>query len=271
MATPDQMLRALHKADPKTLSQRYTPQQLQAAYAKLKAPSPAPIPVAPASTVPTGLPTNPTTGAPEVPFNVGSSESIQAVGGSQEGLNLKGAGIANQNLSNPVVANPFTFQADDAARQRIEDQAFARLTRGVDDKERQGKQELMQNLADRGIPYSNDPNSRYQMEMNDFNNRFDTIRGNARQDATAMGGQELQRQYDIQSGAYNTALSGTDALSKIGLSGSVAFEQLSDADKARALQKWLANKQMGGRGGGASASDNGFGLTDPGGSSYGGL
>lgn len=68
--TQDQMLRALHEADPRTLDKRYSPAELQAAYQKIvasktAAPTPAPTP-APAPTAPAPAPA-PTPVAPAPP------------------------------------------------------------------------------------------------------------------------------------------------------------------------------------------------------------
>lgn len=213
MANTSKMLEALHAADPKTLNMRFTAEQLAKRYAALKGAPAAPAPGAPAPV---------------------DQASVLA---GQEGLNTTATGQAQGILDSGAVADPFEFQADDAARQRIEDSTYGRLTRGLDDQEGRATNQREQTLANRGIPYSSDPNSQYQMQLRDQNNRFDTARGNAHQDAVAAGGQELQRQYDIQSGTYNTKLGGVDTLSKIGLGGSVAYEQLNDADLNRVLEK----------------------------------
>lgn len=296
MATQDEMLRAIHKADPKTLSQRYSPAQLQAAFNKLKsstAPAatpqqvaaPAPVAPAPAAPAPQAAPAMPT-GQPATPGLPANAEQ------GQNQLSQVGAGIAQGQLQSGAFSQPFQFEANDAARQRIEDAAYARLTRRVGDKETVDNEMLKQNLADRGIPYSNDPNSRYQQEFKDLNDRYDTIRENAAQDAVNMGGQEMQRNYDISSGAYNTGLAGLSSLSQLGLQGTLGFEgnklqaQATQAaiDKAnadRAAQLEIAARENATRraiarmqtrrtgGGGVDTSNYGFGTTDPGGGASG--
>lgn len=308
MASQDEMLRALHKADPKTLNQRYNSQQLQAAFAKLKAPAAAPAPAAPvAPAAPAATPLAP---APQAPALTAAPSQVATPSGpagspmvatptmpataeiGQNNLSRTGAGIAEGQLQSGVVSQPFQFNADDQARQRIEEQAFARLTRGIDDQEKRAMAEAKTSLSERGIPYSNDPSSRYQQELKDITTRFDTARGNARQDATVLGGQEMERNYNISSGAYNTTLGGINQLSQVGLQGTLGFEgnklqaqatqaaidkankdreaQILITNKNNAAAKALARLKMG-RSGGGGSSDDGFGLVDPGGSSASGL
>lgn len=92
--TADQMLTALHKADPKTLKTRYTPEQLKAAYAKLtagKAPAPT-TPAAGSETVGSTLP-----------------DKITTVGQGVDANKAVALDTAKSNIviNNPNVNNPF--------------------------------------------------------------------------------------------------------------------------------------------------------------------
>lgn len=79
----DAMLAALHKADPKTLKQRYTPEQLKAAYAKISG----------------GKAANPATGT--VGNSSGIPDKITTVGQGVEANKT----VANDNATNTVVRN----------------------------------------------------------------------------------------------------------------------------------------------------------------------
>lgn len=176
-------------------------------------------------------------------------------------------------------------------RQRVEDAIFAKFTRDQDQQKQLEEQQLRSRLNVQGIPFSADPNSRYQQEMRAFNNRYDTLKENARQTATQMGGEEYQRNFGIneqlianelaqQQGIRNQRFGDVNQLSNMGTGLMLpnfqgynaptyntanpmdiygAFEQLNDADKDRALQKWIATQQLkksgsGGGGGGSSSS-----------------
>lgn len=230
MPTQSQMLQAIHKANPKTLNQRFNPQQLAAAFAKLGGGAAAPV---------AGVP---------VPV------TAQQVGQTQNTLANTSAGIAQGQLQSGAVSEPFSFQSDDAARQRVEEAAYGRLTRGVDDRFARDTEQAKQDLANRGIQYDPNPESRYQQELRDLNTRYDTIKNDARQNATYLGGQEMQNNYNIAAGTYNTRLGGIDTTSKIGLGGSVAFEQLSQADKDRLMQMAITKLQLKNRGGGGGVT-----------------
>lgn len=79
-----------------------------------------------------------------------------------------------------------------ADRRRIEDSVFASLTRNVDRDAAKSKDEFEQSLANRGIPIDpNDP--QYREMLRQHNERYDTLKANAQQDAVKMGGDEYSR------------------------------------------------------------------------------
>jgi len=82
-------------------------------------------------------------------------------------------------------------------RGNIEQAVFDRMTRGVDEQEAQGQQSFEQEMHNRGIPFSDDPNSQYQRRQEAHNRKFDDIREGARQQAVQMGGAEMQRQFGM--------------------------------------------------------------------------
>lgn len=209
MPSQSEMLQAIHKANPKTLNMRFTAQQLLAEYGKIK-------------------------GSPQT--RTAKGPNTQSVQDAQNAIGTSAGNIVNTQLQSGAFNDPFSFQADEEARKRIEDQAYARLTRNVDEMQGRDVEQVKQDLMNRGIPYSNDPKSRYQQELGDTLRRYDTIRENARQDATAQGAQDLMNQFNIAQGGYSTKVAGASALSNLGVPGSVSFEQLDQATKNRLMQ-----------------------------------
>jgi hypothetical protein len=92
------------------------------------------------------------------------------------------------------------FQAD---RARMEDEVFGRLTRGMDDKKERDRQQLEQNLHNRGIPVGS---KLFDQQMEEFNQRYDNLTLDARAQATQMGGQEYERNFNIQEGKLKNEL-----------------------------------------------------------------
>lgn len=135
---------------------------------------------------------DPATGQPIVRQEL--SQSQQQILDQQQGLSTQGGEMALDLLSQQGRFNPADFGAE---RDRIEGDIYDRLTRDIDVQQQRSTDQVAQSLRDRGIPYSNDPNSRYQQEMKDITQRFDDQRLNARRTATEMGGQELSRQFGI--------------------------------------------------------------------------
>lgn len=199
------------------------------------------------------------------------------------------------DVFNPQLA-PRVSSGDLASdRQRYEDAIFAKFTRDQGEQKKLEEEQLRQRLYNQGIPFSADPESRYQQELKAFNKRYDTLRENAMQTATQLGGEEYQRNFGINEQLIANQLSQQQAVrnQRMGevsnLSGLGAglmlpnfqayqaptynpanptdiyatFEQLSDADKDRALQKWIASQTLkksggGGGGGGGSTTDSAF-------------
>lgn len=213
---------------------------------------------------------DPVTGQPTVTQNL--SPEQQQILAQQQGLSTRGGAKAGEQLDQFQRFNPEDFGAD---RARIEDEVFGRLTRGLDDQQKRDTEAAAQSLADRGIPYSNDPNSRYQQEMHDLNQRYDDARTNARRTATEMGGGELSRQFGIGQSTHQQQLSDIGALSGLGtglimpnfqpFQGTdynpaggfdiyTTTEQLENQRKQLAIEEKQANRNPGGgsRGGGGA-------------------
>ena len=168
----------------------------------------------------------------------------------------------------------------EANRAKVEDAVYKRLTKNVDYRQGLERQDVEQQLANRGIPYSNDPNSQYQQQMKDFNDRYDNIRADAMNSAVVSGGDEYSRNvginetqrandFTLQSGQRNQQLNESGQLANFGAGlQNPNYTQFQGAQlnygsptAADAAFKQLANQRAqiaksggGGGGGGGSSS-----------------
>lgn len=208
---------------------------------------------------------------------------------SNRGLDMAFDQLGNSGLGSafkPETAQRTTTGDMNADRARIENEVFSRLTRDMDQEYGNSKQGKEAELANRGIAYSSDPNSRYQQELTGIDKRYDSVKADARQRAAEIGGTELQRSFGIneqlianqtsqQQGARNQNLSEVGALSNMGAGLLLpnfqpyqganydpanpaaldqAFRQLGLSQQEINLQKKaLAQKGGGGGGGGGQA------------------
>lgn len=140
-----------------------------------------------------------------------ASSGMSAAGGLLEGYGQNtGGGVAGSNYGGGVGGSPYQYSMGDYSNERAatEDAVYGRLTKNFDrdmDRELEARK---QELYNKGIPYSDDPNSLYQKQIGDITERYDVAKADARSRATEMGGSELRNAYDISSGAFNTNLGG---------------------------------------------------------------
>lgn len=146
---------------------------------------------------------DPATGQPTIKDTLSAEQQAIYDRGAQ--LSGTGLGMANSRLSGGGLNSDFsantiarTSTGDLAAdRARIEDQVYARLTKDMDSRKAMEMQQTESTLANRGIPYSADPKSRYQQELKAVNDRYDSQALTARQTAAETGGTEYQRNFGI--------------------------------------------------------------------------
>lgn len=259
MPNEKQMLEAIHKANPATLNKRYTPQQLQAAFAKLqqpaaqkqqKAAAPAPTPSGQYTNPTTSAPTNPVSTAPEQPA-LKKEYKQEQVKQNQTDLSGIGSQLAEQQARSgqgvfqegapfePKLAER-TFTGDNPGgwggdRQKVQDAVYANLTRGLERDYAQGKEELQSQLTNQG----NGPGTpRWNTEMNRFESDYANRRQDAQNQAIQSSGDELSRefgmqetlrgnQYQEQAGTRNQQLNEADLLSQLGLSNSATIADIA--------------------------------------------
>jgi hypothetical protein len=92
------------------------------------------------------------------------------------------------------------FQAD---RARMEDEVFGRLTRGMGEQKERDRQQLEQTLHNRGIPVGS---ALFNQQMDQFTKQYADRELDARAQATQMGGQEYERNFNIQEGRLKNEL-----------------------------------------------------------------
>lgn len=179
--------------------------------------------------------------------------------------------LARDRIADPAFQQPFQAELTDrpltgdlgADRARIEEEVFGRLSRGMDQDQARAVEGVQQSLMNRGIPYSDDPNSRYQQEMRDVNERFDMARTDARQRAAEIGGSELERTFGIgeqtranqmqeQLTPRQINLAETEAISQFGQPGVGLYAGIREQRKARKQANRLARMQMARSGGGGA-------------------
>lgn len=114
------------------------------------------------------------------------------------------------NYGQNQAADPFRFQMGDYGAQRdaTEEAVYGRLTKNFDRNEGRELETAKQDLHNKGIPYSDHPESRYQKELRSIQDRYAEGRADASARATEMGAGELTNAYNISSGAFKTNLGG---------------------------------------------------------------
>lgn len=165
---------------------------------------------------------------------------------------------------NPQLTNRTTTGDLAADRARIEADVFSRLTTGLEQDYMNTRKQNEQTLRNKGIPFSADPNSRYQQELGALDRRYDDARLAAKQTATGIGGTEYQRDFDIneglrqnqfneQAGVRNQRIGESSGISQIGVPGALSYAQLAQQKALAQLQaknNLQIAKQRGGGGGG---------------------
>jgi hypothetical protein len=216
MATPDEMLRAIHAANPKTTTQRYNPAQLTAAFNAIKKPATKPPPQTPPPDQ--GQPVQQTPATVQNSALNGISDAIGHVGqGSLTGTNPNESGSTQSTI----------------------DATFNQLTQNNDSDMAREKANLAQSLANKGIPIGSEA---YNDQMGQLNNRYDTLKANARNQAVLSGNQEYNSLYQNQLGGQAQNDSDIGALG--GLQNTLV-QQGFDAQKVKAIFDQLKiNKQQ---------------------------
>lgn len=82
----------------------------------------------------------------------------------------------------------------DPQRQKIEDSVFENLMRSTNQQKEIERKQMDESLAQRGIPVGSEL---YNNQMEQFNNRYDSLTDSARDRATQFGGEEWSRRTNI--------------------------------------------------------------------------
>lgn len=95
-------------------------------------------------------------------------------------------GINTDQYTGPnakVGGAPPSLNFNDPNFQRLQDSIFSELTRNLDQDYKQGRDELLASLSARGIPFSADPNSRYQQEIGRYDDNYQQTKLSAQNQA----------------------------------------------------------------------------------------
>lgn len=98
-------------------------------------------------------------------------------------------------------------------RNRMEDEVFQRLTRGMGEQKGRDQQQLEQTLHNRGIPVGS---ALFNQQMEQFNKSYGDRELDARAQATQMGGQEYERSFNMQEGLLKNQLGELGYLAQFG-------------------------------------------------------
>lgn len=128
-------------------------------------------------------------------------------------LTQTGQTIAQGQLEN---MGQFSFDNSAAGRQKMSDAVFAQLSRGMDTRHKAQSDQLAQDLYNRGIPFSEDPNSRYQQEMRSMQQGQEDERLNYSNQAYQAGLQEQQAQFGMSQGTRQQQMSDLSAFQQQG-------------------------------------------------------
>jgi hypothetical protein len=172
------------------------------------------------------------------------SEPQQGILNNLTGITQSSLGHAQAGLDNYTA---FNQSGSPEERARIEEEAYNRLTRNVDRDFNQERENLEQRMYNRGIPL--DPsNPAYKREMDSLNEKYGTLKENARQTAVTMGGQEHLNSFNMGLQGHRQQVDdiGTMQQQGIGLQmgPDVAF-QAPQLNQSNAAEVALQNKALG--------------------------
>jgi hypothetical protein len=187
-------------------------------------------------------------------------------------LGRKAIDAATSNLGQTELGQAFNpdvmarASQEDIAAQRaaVEEALFKNLTKNLESDKARDAEQLSQSLANRGIPVGSEL---YNQQMQQFNDRYDTITQNARNSASILGLQELQgltgvqeeiigNQYNQAAGVRDQQLQEISGLTDLDL----ASKDFALRKKQLQIQQQALNQPTGG---GAPQEEDPFNNTPP--------
>lgn len=167
----------------------------------------------------------------------------QAILDKENAFSIAAKDAANSYLGK--LGGPFQFDFT-AERGRLEDQAYGKLTRDLEQNYQRGRNEKMSELAAKG--YSMESPFAAQ-EMQRYDQNYERTKQEARQSAAEMGGNELSRSYGVASGVRNQNMNDIGALSSMGpglrMSEFQGFNPVDFGNLPFPSQNQLSNEQIG--------------------------
>lgn len=168
--------------------------------------------------------------------------------------------------------NTFGMSGSPEERARIEEEAYKRLTRNVDRDYNQEFEQMEQRMYNRGIPLDQS-HPAYKREMDALNEKYGTIKENARQNAVILGKGEAESAFTMGLQGHKQQAQDIGWLQQQGLGfqggpqvgfnapqlNQSNFTDVALQNKALGLQEKALNMQNKG-GGGQQEQDDGSGL-----------
>lgn len=209
-----------------------------------------------------GPPTTAPNVTPEVRASVGSpivnNAPAQVATNLDRGLDVEGQSLnaATQYLQDYKPFNPNDVSQSgpfEGYANRVNDAVFAKLTRNMDRDKAREREQLQQELYNRGIPLdAND--KQYAAQMGALDERYDAQKEAAMNNALIYGGQEASRLYGMADQTRGTNLAEFNALKDptyTGMTGEydLAIKQLNEqrrSNRAQESNQRLAASRVGG-------------------------
>ncbi len=153
----------------------------------------------------------------------------QTAGGAAGNANNAAQNILAGYMANPTDFNamPDVYTAGDfeGTRKSVGDAIYNNSTRYLQQDQDTAMSSAKQELANKGIPYSDDPNSAYQRGLANVNRRFDAERQAARNDAEAQTTSQMATNSDVQMNALTGGITKANGgLNQAGAMGTVASQ-----------------------------------------------
>lgn len=155
---------------------------------------------------------DPLTGQPITTHTLSENQGAILAGG--EGITKAAQGKQGDWLGSQ---NKFQFDQSPEGRQKMADAVFNQLSRGMDVRHKATSDQLSQDLYNRGIQFSEDPNSRYQQEMRSMKQGQEDERMSYANQAYQAGLGEQQAQFGMAQGTQQQQMNDINMMNSQGL------------------------------------------------------
>lgn len=173
--------------------------------------------------------------------NLQKTDPSQTVNAFMTGANGQQTERGAIDLTNlPKIVGAEDLEKDSGAAR---DSAFSYITKDYASQKQQEMDAAKQELAGRGIPLDPDPNSLYGKTLDQINKKYQGLEDQAKNQAFQAGNDIFKTESDASNAAYNSSLSGANAVSDAELKLYGITEGSSNQAKQLAMQKIIADRQ----------------------------